>query len=76
MTVFTQPVFDATVIYDGNELFKGQGAALGWADKVAKELGTPVTVEKTGTGWVLCGSVDGQPKRWGIIGQRLAPLTG
>jgi len=74
MTIFSQSVFDATVIYNDNELFKGQGAALGWAAKVAAELGTPVTVEKVGTGWVLCGTVDGQPRRWCIVGQRIAPL--
>jgi hypothetical protein len=75
MTIFSQSVFDATVIYNGNEMFKGQGAALGWADKVAKELGTPVTVEKVGTGWILVGTVDGAPRRWCIVGQRIAPLT-
>jgi hypothetical protein len=75
MTIFSQSVFDATVIYNGNEMFKGQGAALGWADKVAKELGTPVTVEKVGTGWILVGAVDGAPRRWCIVGQRIAPLT-
>jgi hypothetical protein len=74
MTIFAQSVFDATVIYNGHELLKGQGAALGWADKVSKELGIPVTVEKVGTGWVLCGTVDGQPRRWCIIGQRIAPM--
>jgi hypothetical protein len=75
MTIFSQSVFDATVIYNGNEMFKGQGAALGWADKVAKELGAPVTVEKVGTGWILVGAVDGAPRRWCIVGQRIAPLT-
>jgi hypothetical protein len=52
MTIFSQSVFDATVIYQGNELFKGQGAANGWAAKVAAEVGAPVTVEKYGTGWI------------------------
>lgn len=74
MSIFTAPVFDATVIYEGNELFKGQGAAIGWADKVARELETPVTVQKIGTGWALCGNVDGTECKWGIIGQRLARL--
>lgn len=74
MTVFALPVFDATVIYEGNELFKGRGAASIWADKVAAETGAPVTVEKFGTGWILVGTVDGQPRRWGITGQRIAPL--
>ena len=36
MTIFAASVFDATVIYEGNELFKGQGAARGWAEKLAK----------------------------------------
>jgi hypothetical protein len=75
MTIFAQSVFDATVIYNGHEMFKGQGAALGWAAKVAAETGSPVTVEKVGTGWILCGAVDGQPRRWCIVGQRIAPLT-
>jgi hypothetical protein len=75
MTIFSQSVFDATVIYQGNELFKGQGAANGWAAKVAAEVGAPVAVEKYGTGWILVGSVDGEPRRWCIIGQRIAPLT-
>ncbi|GGY49265.1 hypothetical protein [Pseudoduganella albidiflava] len=74
MTVFAMPVFDATVLYDGKELFKGQGAAAGWAAKLAAELGTPVTVAKIGTGWALCGNVDGTDCRWGIHGQRLKRL--
>jgi len=74
MTVFAASIFDATVIFEGNELFKGQGAARGWADKVAAEIGSPVSVEKVGTGWVLCGSVDGVACRWGILGQRLKRL--
>lgn len=74
MTIFTQPVFDATVIHEGNELFKGRGAAAGWADKLAKELETGVTVEKVGTGWALCASLDGVACRWGILGQRLKRL--
>ena len=71
MTVFAMPVFDATVIYEGKELFKGQGAAKGWAEKLAREIESPVTVEKIGTGWALCGAVDGVQCRWGILGQRL-----
>lgn len=74
MTIFTQPVFDATVIYEGKELFKGRGAAAGWADKLAKEIETGVTVEKIGTGWALCASLDGADCRWGILGQRLKRL--
>ena len=71
MTIFAMSVFDATVIYEGKELFKGQGAATGWAEKLAKEIKGPVTVEKIGTGWALCGVVDGAPCQWGILGQRL-----
>ena len=71
MTVFAMPVFDATVIYEGKELFKGQGAAKGWAEKLAREIESPVTVEKIGTGWALCGAVDGVGCQWGILGQRL-----
>jgi hypothetical protein len=71
MTIFATPVFDATVIYEGQELFKGRGAASVWAEKLAREIESPVTVEKIGTGWALCGSVDGVACRWGILGQRL-----
>ena len=74
MTVFAMPVFDATVIYNGNELFKGQGAASMWAEKLAREIESPVTVAKVGTGWVLCGNVDGVDCQWGIHGQRLKRL--
>jgi hypothetical protein len=74
MTVFAMPVFDATVIYDGKELFKGQGAASMWAEKLASEIGSKVTVEKIGTGWALCGNVDGADCKWGIHGQRLKRL--
>lgn len=74
MSVFSAPVFDATVIYNGQELFKGRGAAQGWADKVAKELETGVTVEKIGTGWALVATVDGAETRWGIFGQRLSRI--
>ncbi len=71
MTLFAAPVFDATVIVDGNELFKGRGAAEGWAKKLAVEVGNDVTVRKIGGGWVLCGVVDGAECVWGIYGQRL-----
>jgi len=76
MSVFAAPVFDATVVFEGQELFKGRGAAQGWADKVAKELEVEVTVEKIGTGWALCATVDGVPARWGIFGQRLSRIEG
>ncbi len=74
MTIFAAPVFDATVVYEGNELFKGQGAASMWAEKLAIEIESPVTVRKIGTGWVLCGTVDGTDCQWGILGQRLKRL--
>ncbi|NNG23157.1 hypothetical protein [Telluria aromaticivorans] len=74
MTVFAASVFDATVVFEGQELFKGQGSAKAWAEKVAKELETEVTVEKVGTGWVLKATVDGEPRTWGIFGQRLSRI--
>jgi len=74
MTIFAVPVFDATVIFEGNELFKGQGSASMWAEKLAAELGSPVTVQKIGTGWVLIGKSDGVDCKWGIHGQRLKRL--
>ena len=74
MTIFSASVFDATVIYNGQELFKGQGSATMWAEKVAKELDTPITVQKIGTGWALCGQVDGEEVKWGIYGQRLSRI--
>jgi len=76
MTIFAAPVFDATVVFEGNELFKGKGAAQGWAEKLAAELGTEVTVEKIGTGWALRGQVDGIECTWGIYGQRLKRIAG
>ena len=74
MTIFAMPVFDATVIYEGKELFKGRGAASVWGEKLARELETGITVEKIGTGWALCGQVDGVDCQWGIHGQRLKRL--
>lgn len=71
MTVFAMPVFDATVMFEGQEMFKGQGSANLWGEKLAKEIGGPVTAKKIGTGWVLCGRVDGEDCQWGIHGQRL-----
>jgi hypothetical protein len=70
-TIFAVPVFDATVIVNGNELFKGQGSASMWAEKLAAEIGSPVSVRKLGTGWALYGQVDGTDCVWGIHGQRL-----
>jgi hypothetical protein len=74
MSVFSAPVFDATVVYEGQELFKGRGAAQMWAEKVAKELETEIAVEKVGTGWVLRGQVDDALVTWGIYGQRLSRI--
>jgi hypothetical protein len=70
-SVFAVPVFDATVIVEGSELFKGRGAAEGWASKLAAELEIDIAVEKIGTGWALCGKLDGVDTKWGILGQRL-----
>ncbi|MDC8760910.1 hypothetical protein [Janthinobacterium fluminis] len=71
MTIFAMPVFDATIIVDGNELFKGRGSASLWAERLAVELGGEVTVEKIGNGWVLRGVVDGVDCTWCVYGQRL-----
>ncbi|WP_151447616.1 hypothetical protein [Lacisediminimonas profundi] len=70
-TVFALPVFDGTVIVNGNELFKGQGSATQWAQRLAAELGIEVTARKIGNGWALFGTVDGVDCVWGIYGQRL-----
>lgn len=71
MSVFTKPVFDGTVIFEGKELFKGQGAAKQWAQQVGNELGVQVEPRKHGTGWALVGNIDGIETVWGIYGQRL-----
>jgi hypothetical protein len=71
MTIFAAPVFDATVVFEGNELFKGRGAAEMWAEKLSREIESPVTVRKIGTGWALCGQIDGVDCVWGVYGQRL-----
>ncbi|MEO6918764.1 MAG: hypothetical protein ABI171_07050 [Collimonas sp.] len=71
MDLFAVPVFDATVIFEGNELFKGKGAAEHWAKRLAAEIGSETTVRKIGTGWALCGTVDGVDCVWAIHGQRL-----
>lgn len=75
MTIFAAPVFDATVIFEGNELFKGQGAARGWGEKLARELECAITERKIGTGWALCGTVDGVECVYGIHGQRLKRIN-
>ncbi len=75
MTIFAAPVFDATVIFEGQELFKGKGSASLWSEKLAAELGIAVSVQKVGTGWALCGSVDGEDCTWGIHGQRLKRIS-
>lgn len=76
MSVFSKPVFEGTVVFEGNELFKGQGAARQWAQQVAQELGVPVEPVKIGTGWALAGTVDGVEAVWGIYGQRLKRISG
>jgi hypothetical protein len=75
MTIFAAPVFDATVIVDGNELFKGQGSAMQWAQKLTAEIGSAVTAKKIGNGWALVGSVDGVECIWGVYGQRLMRIN-
>jgi hypothetical protein len=75
MTLFAVPVYDATVIFEDKELFKGQGAASLWAEKLAAEIATAVTVKKIGTGWALCGTLDGVDYIWGIHGQRLKRIN-
>jgi hypothetical protein len=45
-----------------------------WAEKLAAEVGSKITVEKIGTGWALCGNIDGVDCKWGIHGQRLKRL--
>lgn len=74
-TIFAVPVFDATVVVDGNELFKGKGSAQMWAEKLAVEIGGEVTVQKIGAGWALCGRSDGVDCIWGIHGQRLMRIA-
>jgi hypothetical protein len=73
-TVFAVPVFDATIVVDGNELFKGQGSAKQWAQKLAIEIDSEVVAKKIGNGWALCGTIDGADCVWGVYGQRLKRL--
>lgn len=75
MSVFIKPVFEGTVLYEGNELFKGQGAAKQWAQQVGQELGIAVDARKIGTGWALAGTIDGVETLWGIYGQRLKRIS-
>jgi len=75
MSVFSKPVFDGTVVFEDKELFKGQGTAKQWAQLVGNELGIPVEVRKVGTGWALCGTIDGTETVWGIYGQRLKRIA-
>jgi len=70
-TLFSMPVFDATVVYEGNELFKGKGSAEQWARRLSAEIKSETTVRKIGTGWAICGTVDDVECQWGIYGQRL-----
>lgn len=71
MSVFSKPVFESTVLYEGKEFFKGQGAARQWAQEVGKELGAQVEPRRIGTGWALAGNIDGIETVWCIYGQRL-----
>lgn len=73
-TIFAVPVFDATIVVDGNELFKGQGSAKQWAQKLALEIDCEVVAKKIGNGWALCGTVDGIDCVWCVYGQRLKRL--
>ncbi len=75
MTLFAVPVFDATVVVEGTELFKGKGSAEHWAERLALEVRSEVAVRKIGNGWALCGSVDGVDCVWGIHGQRLKRIN-
>ncbi len=75
MTLFAVPVFDATVAVEGNDLFKGQGSATHWAERLAVEIGSEVVAKKIGNGWALCGAVDGIDCVWGIHGQRLKRIN-
>ena len=75
MDIFATPIFDATVVYDGNELFKGQGSARQWAERLGKELKIEVVTQKLGTGWALYGTLDGADCVWGILGQRLKRIN-
>lgn len=75
MTLFAVPVFDATVVYDGNELFKGRGSATHWAERLATELKCEVGVQKVGTGWALSARYDEADCLWGIMGQRLKRIN-
>ena len=75
MSIFIKPVFDATVVFEGQELFKAQGAAKHWAQQVENELGIAVEARKIGTGWALFGTIDGIEVAWGIYGQRLKRIS-
>ena len=75
MSVFSKSVFEGTVVFEGNELFKGQGAAKQWAQQVENELGITVEARKIGTGWGLVGDLDGVETTWGIYGQRLKRIS-
>ncbi len=75
MTIFSQSVFDATIPYEGYELFKGNGAASGWASKLATEIKTEVSVKKLGAGWALYATYEGEDCIWGIHGQRLCRIN-
>ena len=75
MTLFAVPIFDATVVVDGHELFKGQGSARHWAERLALEINVGVEVKKIGGGWALYATLDDIDCIWGILGQRLKRIN-
>lgn len=75
MTLFAVPAFDATVVVEGTDPFKGQGGATRWAERLAAEIGSDVVAKKIGNGWALCGAVDGIDCVWGVHGQRLKRIS-
>ncbi len=75
MTIFAVPIFDASVVVEGKELFKGKGSAVAWAEKLAAELGSEVVVKKLGAGWALYGTYDSIDCVWGLHGHRLCRIN-
>ncbi|MES2148389.1 MAG: hypothetical protein V4508_01230 [Pseudomonadota bacterium] len=75
MDLFAQPIFDATIVVEGNDLFKGQGSARQWGERLAAELKTPIEARKLGNGWALFGTVDGVEAIWALHGQRLKRIN-
>jgi hypothetical protein len=73
--LFAIPIFDATITVEGNDLFKGRGSATHWAERLALEVGSEISVQKIGNGWALVGKVDGVDCVWGLLGQRLKRIN-